>query len=140
MPVDGGDALQVTTSPAVASVESRDGRDLFYVERANRTSALWRLPLAGGSPVKVVDGVVLSNFDVGDTGVYFIDRPGADGGPADRAARLQFFDFATGHPTTIARDLGSVGFGLSVSPDGRAVYYSRIDAPVEELIVVEDFR
>jgi Tol biopolymer transport system component/DNA-binding winged helix-turn-helix (wHTH) protein len=136
MPADGGDAVQVTTSPAVASVESRDGRDLFYVERANATSALWRLPLAGGSPVKVLDGVVLSNFDVVDAGVYYIDRLGAAGG----TARLQFFDFATGRPTTIAPDLGSVGFGVSASPDGRTVYYSRTDSSVEELMVVDDFR
>ena len=114
MPADGGDAVQVTTSPAVASVESRDGRDLFYVERANRTSPLWRLPLAGGNPVKVLDGVVLSNFDV--------------------------VDFATGRPTAIAHDLGRVGFGLSASPDGRTVYYSRTDSSVEELMVVDNFR
>src|SRR5688572_19034130 len=116
------------------------GRDLFYVETANGTSALWRLPLAGGSPVKVVDGVVLSNFDVVDTGVYFIDRLGADGPAAGGTARLQFFDFAMGRMTTIAPDLGSVSFGLSASPDGRTVYYARTDSSVEELMVVDDFR
>jgi len=141
MPADGGNAVQVTTGPAVASVESRDGRDLFYIERANRTSALWRLPLAGGGPVKVLDGVLLSNFDVVDTGVYFIDQLlGAGGAPAGGTARLQFFEFATGRVRTIAQDLGSVGFGLSASPDGRTVYYPRTDASVEELMVVDNFR
>jgi len=33
-----------------------------------------------------------------------------------------------------------VGFGLSASPDGRTVYYSRTDSSVEELMVVDDFR
>ena len=45
-------AVQVRTTTAVASIESRDGRDLFYVEMAIGTGALWRLPLGGGSPVK----------------------------------------------------------------------------------------
>ncbi len=121
MPARGGDAVQVTAGPAVASVESRDRRHLFYVETANGLSALWRLPLAGGTPVKVLDRVVLSNFDVVDTGIFFIDRLPATGVPAG-AARLQFFDFATGRSTTTAPDLGSVSFGLSASPDGRSVY------------------
>ena len=29
MPADGGEAIQVTTRPAVASIQSRDGRDLL---------------------------------------------------------------------------------------------------------------
>ena len=69
MPADGGEAVQVTTSPAVASIESSDGRNLFYVETANGTSALWRLPVCRERAVKIVDGVVLSNFDVVDAGV-----------------------------------------------------------------------
>ena len=49
IPADGGEAVQVTTSPAVASIESSDGRNLFYVETANGTSAFagaCRLPAA----------------------------------------------------------------------------------------------
>lgn len=75
-----------------------------------------------------------------DAGVYFIDRIDPGGAPAGGTARLQFFDFAAGRATTIARDLGSVGFGLSASPDGRTVYYSRTDSSVEELMVVDNFR
>ena len=98
------------------------------------------MSLAGGSPVKVVDGVVLSNSDVVDGGVYFMERFGSSGARNSGTARLQFFDFVTRRLTTITPDLGRVGFGLSVSPDGRSVYFSRTDSSVEELMVVNNFR
>jgi hypothetical protein len=55
-------------------IESHDGRDLYYVEAVERPSSLWRLPLTGGAAVKVLDGVVLGNFDVVEGGIYYIDR------------------------------------------------------------------
>ena len=145
VPVSGGSALQVTTSEGVLAIESYDGRDLYYIEAAHRPSPLWRLPLAGGSAVKVLDGVILGNFDVVEGGIYYIDRESGEGGVflADRPAgetRLQYFDFASRRSTTVARNLGTVGLGLSASRDGRTVFFSRIDSSVDELMLVEGFR
>jgi len=145
VPVSGGSALQVTTSEGVLAIESYDGRDLYYIEAVHRPSPLWRLPLAGGSAVKVVDGVILGNFDVVEGGIYYIDRESGERGVflADRPAgetRLQYFDFASRRSTTVARNLGTVGPGLSASRDGRTVFFSRIDSSVDELMLVEDFR
>ena len=42
-------------------------------------SPLWRLPVSGGVPVKVLDGVVLGNFAVLEGGIYYIDRPSGEG-------------------------------------------------------------
>ena len=53
---------------------------------------------------------------------------------------LQFFDFATRRASTVADNLGWVGFGLSASRDGRTVFFSRIDSSIHELTVVDDFR
>jgi hypothetical protein len=61
------------------------------------------------------------------------DRPGGD-------TRLQYFDLATGRSTTVAHNLGTVGFGLSASRDGRTIFYSRVDSSVDELMLVDDFR
>ncbi len=145
MPVSGGAAVQVTNNIGTIAIESRDGRDLYYVERAERPSSVWRLPLGSGSPVKVLDGVILGNFDVVEGGIYYIDRLSSEvgvqlTGPPSGETRLQYFDFATGQSTTVARNLGTVGFGLSASPDGRTIFFSRVDSSVDELMLVENFR
>ena len=145
MPVAGGDAVQVTNSVGTVAIESRDRRDLYYVERADRPSPLWRVPVVGGTPVKVLDGVILGSFDVVDGGIYYFDRVSdvtsvhLAGRPSGET-RLQYFDFGTGQSTTVARNLGTVGFGLTASPDGRTIFFSRIDSSVDELMLVENFR
>jgi hypothetical protein len=40
----------------------------------------------------------------------------------------------------VARNLGTVGFGLSVSRDGRTILYSRKGSSVEDLMLFENFR
>jgi Tol biopolymer transport system component/DNA-binding winged helix-turn-helix (wHTH) protein len=145
MPTSGGAAVQVTNNVGAIAIESHDGRDLYYVERAERPSSVWRLPLSGGAPVKVLDGVVLGNFDVIKGGIYYIDRLSGEAGVQftnrqSGETRLQYFDFATGQSTTVARNLGTVGFGLSASSDGRTIFFSRVDSSVDELMLVENFR
>ena len=145
VPSQGGAAAQVTAGAGSVPVESRDGRDLYYVDSIERPSALWRQPLAGGQPVRLLDGVVLGAFALVDAGIYYIDRPLLPPGgfvfdrPAAEA-RLQYFDFGTRQSTTVARNLGNVGFGLTASPDGRAVFFSRLDSVFDELMLVDDFR
>jgi hypothetical protein len=137
--------VKLTETPGAIPIESYDGRDLYYVEAAERPSSLWRLPLAGGAPVKVLDGVANGAYDLVERGVYYIervaalpattpsDRPGAD-------ARLQFFDFATGRITTVADNPGPPAPGLTASRDGRTIVIPRIDSAVDELMLVENFR
>ena len=144
LPARGGDLVQVTNNTGTLAIESHDG-DLYYVDATDRPGALWRLPAAGGSAVKIVSGIILGSFDVAEGGVYYIDRVSGDasGFSTDRPGgetRLQYFDFSTRQSTTVATDLGTVGFGLSVTRDGREVYYSRVDSSFDELIVVDDFR
>jgi len=112
---------------------------------ATDRGALWRWPLAGGSPVKLLDGVILGAFDVVDGGIYYIDRtPGeAAGGFTNSPAgqtRLQYFDFVTSRSTTVSGNLGAVDLGLSASRDGRVVYFARTDSAVNELMLVDNFR
>ncbi len=134
MPASGGDAVQVTPNAGIRPLESPDGAYIYYNEVAFLPGALWRLPTSGGQPVKMVEGVVQSAFAVVQKGVYYIDQP-------ERGeARLQFLDAATGKSTTVARNLGDVRLGLTASPDGRTILYSRVDSSVDDLMLVENFR
>ena len=133
IPISGGDAVQLTHNGGYAAFESTDGAYLYYTQSQNTSNPLWRLPTSGGQPVKVLDGVVGRTFAVIERGVYYIDRPSDE-------ARLQFFDFASGKSTTVARNLGAVRQGLTASPDGRTILYARVDSSVDDLMLVENFR
>ena len=79
-----------------------------------------------------MEEVVSSAFAVLNDGIYYIDRPSGQ-------SRLQFFDFATGRSTTVARGLGDVEPLLTVSPHGRTILYTRLDSSVDDLMLVDDF-
>jgi Tol biopolymer transport system component/predicted Ser/Thr protein kinase len=145
IPVSGGNAVQVTTNGGLAAFESPDGAHLYYTQTLDTPSALWQMPASGGVPVKVLDGVVLVDFVVLERGIYYIDRPSGEGRILfiDRPpgeTRLQYFDFVTGRSTTVARNLGNVTVGLTASPDGRTILFSRVDSSVDDLMLVENFR
>ena len=133
MPAAGGDAVQVTPNQGGGgAIESPDGSSVYY-NTVSVVSSVWRMPTAGGDPVKVLDGVVRFNYSLLDKGAYYIDRPESE-------TRLQYLDFATGTTTTVARNLGEVGAGLTTSPDGRTILFTRRDASADDLMLVENFR
>ena len=93
------------------------------------------MPTLGGEAVKVLDGLLNGAFTVVDRGVYHIGRSANE-------ASLRFFDFATGRTVSIAQNLGP-GLdhgGFDASGDGRTVFFGRLDASVDDLMVVKDYR
>jgi hypothetical protein len=127
------------------ALESPDGAYVYYIQTMDQPSPLWRVPTSGGTPVKVLDGVVLGAFAALKDGIYYIDRPSGGGavGYIDQPSgetRLQYFEFATRRSTTVARNLGKVGAFLTASRDGRTILFTRMDSSVDDLMLVENFR
>jgi Tol biopolymer transport system component len=133
IPSSGGEAIQVTHNDGYRAFESPDGSHLYYTQSAYALSSIWRLATSGGPPEKVVDRAVALAFVVLKSGIYYVDRRAGTN-------TLQFFDFATNKSTTVAPDLGPIVPGLTASPDGRTIFYSRVDSFIDELILVESFR
>jgi serine/threonine protein kinase len=136
IPTSGGDAVQVTRDGGFVSRES--GAYLYYTSpaaAAGMSAALWRLPVSGGKAVKVLENVRGSTFAVLERGIYYIETKSSE-------TQLQFYDFASRKSTTVARNLGDVPStgGLAASPDGRTIFYSRLDSSVDDLMLVENFR
>jgi predicted Ser/Thr protein kinase len=133
--------LAKLVDPAEAAAESRTRTSpLTQMGMAVGTAAymspeqpLWRLPLHGGAPGRVVEGVNATGFEVIDKGVYYLERVAGE-------TKLRYFDFATRQSTLVAGNLGTVTFGLTASRDGRTILYSRIDSSVNDLMLVDNFR
>ena len=87
---------------------------------------------------------MLGNFDIVEEGLYYIDRVSGEAGSftdrPDGETRLRYFDFGTARSTTVAKNLGAIGFGLSATRDGRTVFFARVDSATDELILVDNFR
>ncbi|HYW47635.1 MAG TPA: LpqB family beta-propeller domain-containing protein [Bryobacteraceae bacterium] len=125
--------VRVTRNGGYGAIESADGKTLYYSKRDDRaTWALWKVPLEGGEETMVIPKIATwGDFDVTDAGIYYID--------SDRAgAKLLLRRFAGGSDTVLGTLEKRVSFGLSASPDNRAVLYTRYDQESTELMLVEN--
>jgi Tol biopolymer transport system component len=136
MPVDGGEAMQITSRGGFASFESPDGKWLYFTKQA--MPGLWRAPAGGGEEALVfaeLHPVDWENWVVSAQGIYFVDRADPD------RPQLAFFDLATGRSRIIA-PLPRLLYksGLTLSPDGRTLLYTQIDHNESDLMLVENWR
>ena len=145
MPVRGGAPVQVTRKGGITGFESADGkilyyaksRNLYYAKNRDQTS-IWRIPVDGGEETPVIQSLAsLYDFAVTDRGIYFIPAPAVPNLPF---SSIQFFDFVTQKISVIGTTDKQAEYGLTASPDGRSILYTRLDQEATELMLVEDFR
>jgi Tol biopolymer transport system component len=68
---DGTSETQITTDGGYSGVESVDGKYLYYKSEPNVASPLWKKPVGGGPPSKVIDSVLWRLVTVTEKGIYF---------------------------------------------------------------------
>jgi Tol biopolymer transport system component len=135
MPEAGGDAIQVTRDGGFAPLESPDGKFIYYTKDLFGTS-VWRLPVEGGQPTKVLENLSdYRNLVLTNKGIYFI--PSQDRDSSIRS--IQFLDFATNHTKRVASFGKPFDAGLALSPDGGWILYSQVEQVGSELRLVENF-
>jgi Tol biopolymer transport system component/DNA-binding winged helix-turn-helix (wHTH) protein len=121
--VESGEVHRVTRDGGYAAMESPDGRWLYYT-RVDR-AGLWRQRSAGGAEELVTSDLApedAAGWGVSAAGVYWTARPRADGPAVVRLLP------AGGGPLRDVGELTDQAWpGVSLSPNGRALVYSRLE-------------
>jgi Tol biopolymer transport system component len=133
--------------PAVSPPLSDGTRRLAY-PRSYSDLNIWRIDTsapgvpASAPPVLAIASTrrdALAHLSTDGKRITFMsDRSGESEVPGD--SRLQFFSFATRRVTTVASKLGTVAAVISVTRDGRTIFFSRVDSATDDLMLVENFR
>jgi hypothetical protein len=114
---------------------TRDGRFLYYSKDFEAPTSLWKVAVEGGEETLVLEQIAFwSTFAVGDAGIHFFTRLDMVSG-----TQLEFLDFATSRVKTIANIDKPWIYGLTVSPDGRYILFTRIEQQGSDLMLVESF-
>lgn len=138
VPFEGGPARQVTQGDGGESLESADGKLLYYFRREHG-HGIWSVPLDGGleEAVPELSGVRRTRaWTVRAEGIYFYQETVAK-------PQVRFFNFATRQVSTVLtpeRATPSNYPGLDISPDGRTLVYSQVDNRVDGLMLIGNFR
>jgi Tol biopolymer transport system component/DNA-binding winged helix-turn-helix (wHTH) protein len=136
-PANGGDAVALSQlgDYSFGPTESYDGETVYFttsgvnstlhmasVKHLGTESVLQEMP-----PVRN-----MTLWTLAPGGVYFVST--------DASRSVRYFDFATKKVRQIFEIGKPIGYGLSVSPDGRWILYSLIDEKKSELMLVDHFR
>jgi Tol biopolymer transport system component/tRNA A-37 threonylcarbamoyl transferase component Bud32 len=137
VPAGGGTEERVTRGGAwYAKEESADGRSLLFMPKAEE-SPLVAHPLDGGPERTLVDCVFGWNsltFRVRATGIYYRSC----GEPGRQPIRL--LDLATGRSRIVGLLPEDNGDRFAVSPDGKAILYTKTTSRSPDLMMIENFQ
>jgi Tol biopolymer transport system component/DNA-binding winged helix-turn-helix (wHTH) protein len=125
---------QVTSGGGYSSRESVDGRWLYFT-RAD-ASGIWRQPVGGGPPSRVVDSLApedWANWEIGTAGLYFRELCATHPEPA-----LVLLPSGGGPARHIAALTEQGWPGFSVAGDGSWVVYPRTDRHSCEIRLIEN--
>jgi Tol biopolymer transport system component len=133
---DGSGAEQVVKTTSYSPVVSRDGRFLYYADCRCRNAGIWRVPVSGGTPVRIISGSQQQSFYATNFGLLFF-RPG----PEERDATTVWAWRANGFQERLQATLGpQIGLSLSGTPDGRTVYFDHLDVSSSDLFLARESR
>jgi dipeptidyl aminopeptidase/acylaminoacyl peptidase len=130
-PVRAAEAIQVTKGGGYGSLESLDGKMLYY----SKGSSLWSVRPSGGEERQVLESVGMQVFVPASDGIYFLARsdPGTPG-------RIEFLNSSTGKISTVLDLEKPAWLGLSLSLDGRRLLFSQVDREESDLMIVDNWR
>lgn len=137
MTADGGAPVQITKNGGRVAFESSDGHFLYYATtvREAKPNAIWRVPVEGGDELQLIPSAIPFSFGLGRDGIYFNPSLTAEG-----AQSIEYFSFADRSAKRLMYVERPAGRGISVSPDGRWLLFTRDDQVGADLMIVDRIR
>lgn len=126
---DGTNAVQLTTEGGILPAVSADGQWVYYTNPNYGYEGVWRVPMAGGTPDRIVQAIAY-NAAISPDGkllAYSHEEP------QTRRRQIVILPVAGGAPVKVF-DNTSVGYGnLRWTPDGRALVFINVKSADVEL-------
>ena len=133
LPTKGGAEVQLTRHGGWMAIEAPDGKSLYY-SSGDANSKLYRSATDGSGETKVLDSLFGRSFAVTSDHVFYLRRE------ENGEHTLRSFAIATKVDARIATILKPTINGLSLSPDGKYLIYTKVDSQGSDLMLVENFR
>ncbi|HMH07420.1 MAG TPA: winged helix-turn-helix domain-containing protein [Terriglobales bacterium] len=136
IPSQGGDAVRVTDHSSWYSFTNH-GR-LFFNVKESKGVAIWSKPVDGGDETALEGMPKLAyteNWAATSRGIYYTDS-------TSNPPSINFYDFSSRAKKQVLSlpQEPTPGGGLSVSPDGRWLLYTRTDNEQSDIMLAEHFR
>jgi Tol biopolymer transport system component/DNA-binding winged helix-turn-helix (wHTH) protein len=140
-PATGGDAVVIAGLPptewGLYPVESFDGETVYFTSVAgDGKSTLYAVSLRKlGTKVALEEIPTIDHaafWTIVPGGIYFV--------PADAPKSIRYFDFRAKRVRQIFESDKRFWYGLSVSPDGRYILYSKVDEENQDIMLADKFR
>lgn len=131
----GGEPQQVTRNGGHAAFSSPDGKAIFYTRSTHGQEGLWTKTLPDGEERQIISESITGRgfVPVADK-IYYLH---CDGGSD---CHLRAYEFSTGKSRDLAALEGPLFLGLSVSPNGKEVLFSKFSATGQDVLLLENFR
>ena len=112
---------------------SPEGELLYTTTGNGQTSSLWVENLRSRARTKIADRVVKRAFAPAQNGVYYFS-------PAPNSqTELWFYSTSTMRAALIANSDRIIDGGVTLSPNGRYLYYTQVDAHAQDLVLAPEF-
>jgi Tol biopolymer transport system component/DNA-binding winged helix-turn-helix (wHTH) protein len=140
-PATGGNAVVIARLPptewGLYPVEFFDGETVYFASvGGDGKSALYAVSLRKfGTKVALKEIPIIDHaafWTIVPGGIYFV--------PADAPKSIRYFDFRAKRVRQIFESDKRFWYGLSVSPDGRYILYSKVDEENQDIMLADKFR
>ncbi|MCY7348046.1 MAG: winged helix-turn-helix domain-containing protein [Pyrinomonadaceae bacterium] len=136
MPLEGGEAVQITKNGGRESFASPDGTEIYY-SKGDGVVGLWRVGADGGAETPIpelAEAAYWRYWTATRDGIYFVAR--AEQPPY----KIKFYDFASRQlKEAAATDHSPIWVypGLSASADGKTILYTQHDQNASSIMLAE---
>lgn len=130
----GGEPQQVTRNGGHAAFSSPDGKTIFYTRSTNGQEGLWKKTLPDGEERQIISESITGRgfVPVADK-IYYLHCEGYTD------CHLRAYEFSKGKSRDLAALEGPLFLGLSVSPNGKDVLFSKFSASGQDILFIENF-